>query len=85
MKKNEFSYVAHTCGPRYAGRAHECAVAHGVVHARLAYSARRPATREIPRALTILQKRPRTSPELQLYTNTIFPSLKPFHLSPRLS
>ena len=39
----------------------------------------------ISRALAILQKRPRTSPELQLSTNTISPSLKPFHLTPWLS
>jgi len=48
-----------------------------------------PAVRNSPRrgesrALVILQKRPRTSPELQLSTNTIFPSLKPFHLTPWL-
>ena len=37
---------------------------------------------EIPHALMFLQNRPRTSPELQLTTNIISPSLKPSHLTP---
>ena len=36
----------------------------------------------ILRASMTLQKRPQTSLELQLSTNTIFPSLKPSHLTP---
>ena len=38
----------------------------------------------IPRALAILQKRPRAPPNLQLSTNTIFSSLRPSHLTPWL-
>ena len=37
---------------------------------------------ETPRALTFLQNRPRTSPELQLSTNTISCSLITSHLTP---
>ena len=39
----------------------------------------------IPRALALLQNRPRTSLELQLSPNAISPSLKPSHLTPWLS
>ena len=37
---------------------------------------------ETPRAPTFLQNRPRTSPKLQLSTNTISPSLITSHLTP---
>jgi len=37
----------------------------------------------IPRALALLQNRPRTSPELQLSPNEISPSHKTSHLTPR--
>ena len=39
----------------------------------------------IPRALELLQNRPRTSPELQLSPNAIFLYLKPSQLTPWLS
>ena len=57
----------------------------GVAHVRPSCSARWPEAGEIPRALVILQKRPRTSPELQLSANTISSSLKPSHLTLWLS
>ena len=73
--------MVHTCGPCDTA----CAATHrhgpreADLHRETAHG------RGIPRALAILQKRPRTSPKLQLSTNTIFSSLRTSHLTPWLS
>ena len=52
------------------------AAARGAAHVETAHDG------ETPRALMLLQNRPRISPELQLSTNTISPSLITSHLTP---
>ena len=65
-----------TCAAHATQRARESAVARIVSHAEMARDG------ETPRALTFLQNRPRTSPELQLSTNTISPLSQTFSLNP---
>ena len=57
------------------------AAARGVAHSAPAH-AETARDGETPRALMFLQNRPRTSPELQISTNTISPSLITSHLIP---